>query len=721
MWHWILLDARARRRSLLVLVLMVAVTCTVVVAVLSGAHRGASAGDRLEEATTPATALVQPNQTGFDWSAVARLPGVAAVYPFRLTTLSSEGPSIGYPPEHEIGVVEHPVLIEGREPTSADETWASPEFLAANGLTIGSQVTVHVGPDKIPQPLRVVGAARSPLMLMYPELRVTPAFAARYAHIETDVPVNAAIRLTGGAAALPAFRENFAVLTNRTDIEILDLAAILRHTEDAAAFEAVVLAALGGTALLAGLLFTAQLAGRHAAGSAPQIRTLRVLGMSSRQAQVAFSAAPVAASAAGTLLGIAAALPLSLLFPLGGAAALEPDPGVYADWPVYPAVAAPVLLAAALGAIIRPGEGRRAHRSTLARLADRARAPVPVVYGMRLAFEPVRPALAGVIAGVAGVIGALTFQAGALDAADDPRRFGQTFELATMTGLDSEEWPTSPADAWTANDAVTGVNDTYMGVLSTGDVSIPVFSYAPLAGKALPTALLAGHMPTDETEIALAPRTAAALGDPDVVAGLRVTGHVLVPKAPHNDYDDGAWVTKPGFDRLFPGGGFTFHFILASVRPGTDPAQLGGDPIDEPQRQTSIRNVVILPGLLGVFLSLLAAGATEYTSGSTVRRNARDFAALRVLGLTPAQAHLTVLSQALALAVAGLVAGVPLGIALGRMTWRVVADLTPVAYVPPTVPSPTLIPAVVAVAMVLAWLPARRAGRLPLGATLRTE
>ncbi|MGH9117086.1 MAG: hypothetical protein ACRD0A_04185, partial [Acidimicrobiales bacterium] len=42
---------------------------------------------------------------------------------------------------------------------------------------------------------------------------------------------------------------------------------------------------------------------------------------------------------------------------------------------------------------------------------------------------PVRPALVGAVIGVLGVVAAFTFSSGVSDAAGNPARFGQVFEL----------------------------------------------------------------------------------------------------------------------------------------------------------------------------------------------------------------------------------------------------------------------------------------------------
>ena len=79
--------------------------------------------------------------------------------------------------------------------------------------------------------------------------------------------------------------------------------------------------------------------------------------------------------------------------------------------------------------------------------------------------------------------------------------------------------------------------------------------------------------------------------------------------------------------------------------------------------------------------------------------------------------------QATTLAVVGLVVGVPLGVALGRVTWRLVADATPMVYVEPLAVVALLVvaPAALVVANLLAAVPGHRAARLRPAEVLRTE
>jgi ABC-type lipoprotein release transport system permease subunit len=133
--------------------------------------------------------------------------------------------------------------------------------------------------------------------------------------------------------------------------------------------------------------------------------------------------------------------------------------------------------------------------------------------------------------------------------------------------------------------------------------------------------------------------------------------------------------------------------------------------------------VSALPFALGGFLVLLAVGAIGHTLATAVRRRGHELAVLRALGLTRAQSRLVVTTQASLLAAIGLAFGVPLGVVLGRVTWRLVADATPLAYrAPLPVIAVALIgPAALLTANLLAAWPGHRAARLRSAQILRAE
>jgi predicted lysophospholipase L1 biosynthesis ABC-type transport system permease subunit len=259
-------------------------------------------------------------------------------------------------------------------------------------------------------------------------------------------------------------------------------------------------------------------------------------------------------------------------------------------------------------------------------------------------------------------------------------------------------------------------------------------------------------MPRTEQEIALAPTSAdatgVAVGDRISLGGgavrrtMTVTGIAFVPNGPHNGYSDGAWATPAGYARLFEGAryAYKYHWAVIALRPGVDPAAArenlkavaatvkGGakvgfvDPEGLPEVQ-QLRDVQQLPVILAGFLAVLAVGAVGHALATAVRRRRHDVAVLRALGMTRVQARWTVVVQATLLAMVGLAFGVPLGVALGRVLWRVVADITPLAYVAPIAIVALLLawPLALAVANVLALWPGRIAAHMRIGHVLRAE
>jgi len=385
-----------------------------------------------------------------------------------------------------------------------------------------------------------------------------------------------------------------------------------------------------------------------------------------------------------------------------------------------------------------------------------------VVVGARFALEPgrgrsavpVRPALLGVIAGVLGVLAAFTFSAGVSDAAANPARFGQTWQLGTFFGLSGQDF--GPAGqvlrAVAADPDVTGVDDARIAGAQSGQVSVESFTYAPVAGKRVPVVLTSGRMPARPDEIVLAPVTArelhAVTGSTVRLTGgtvpraVTVTGIGFVPVGPHNYFSDGAWLTPAGYDRIFRGAhyAFKFHAATVSLRPGADvqavarrlnaaaAAIKGGNaftftppaPVNVVQE---LRDMAVLPLALSVFLALLAIGAVGHALSIAVSRRRHELAVLRALGLTRRQSRLVIATQASLLAVIGLAFGIPLGVALGRTLWRGAAVMTPLAYQPPLALWALLLigPLALLAANLLATWPATRAARLRTGEILRTE
>jgi FtsX-like permease family protein len=802
---WLRLEVRRRWRSLTVLALLVALATATVLAATAGARRGQTALDRLWAQTRPATATVLANEPGFDWAKVRALPEIAALseFPvaFGFAMPCCPGAGAGFPPVDDqfTTTLERPVMLAGRvyNPHRADEVVATPQFMASFGKHVGDTITLRLAsPQQINagydgtngQPrgpvirARIVGVGRTPwgLDADAPGQKggVTPS-PALFAHYRANIIgtnghayINALVRLKGGAAALPKFRADLATISHRSDIDVWNNlenfgAPFTRITN----YEAACLLAFALAALVAAFFLIGQSVARYTSATMADLQVLQAVGMTPGQAVAAASAGPFVAAVAGATLGVAGAIVASNWMPIGMASYAEPHPGISANWlilgPGWVFAPALVLAGAAVTAALTLTARRRQtvpRRSAVVTAAAGAGLPVPALVGARFALEPgrgrsavpVRPALLGAVAGVLGVLAAFTFSAGVADAAANPARFGQTWQLETFIGLNGHDgWPAAKVLGAVARDRdVTGVNDAYIAGAQSGQVSVESFTYQPVAGKQMPAVLTGGRMPATPDEIVLAPLSAgdlhAGIGSMVRLKGgsappqpFRVSGIGFVPAGPHNTYADGAWLTPAGYKRLFHGAHYTFKFhgALVSLRPGADVAAVAqrldrtgtaitghrnlvefSPPLPPPEVQT-IRDVAALPLALSAFLALLAVGAVGHALSIAVRRRRHELAVLRALGLTRWQCRMVVATQAGVLAVIGLLFGVPLGIALGRVIWRIAAGATPLAYHPPLAVLALLLigPAVLVVAVALAVWPARRAARLHVGQILRIE
>jgi ABC-type lipoprotein release transport system permease subunit len=147
------------------------------------------------------------------------------------------------------------------------------------------------------------------------------------------------------------------------------------------------------------------------------------------------------------------------------------------------------------------------------------------------------------------------------------------------------------------------------------------------------------------------------------------------------------------------------------------------DPSQQPQDVLLLRNVRNLPRALAAFLALLGIAAVGHALISTVRRRRHDIAVLRAIGLRPRQSAAVIFWQSVTVAMIGLGVGIPVGIVVGRLSWRWVADSTPLLYVAPiaALAIALAIPAALALANLLAAVPARRAALVRPAEVLRTE
>lgn len=627
------------------------------------------------------------------------------------------------------------------------------------GIAKGPTQTLRiVGVLQIPWTFEVGGGSEAGMVTSY-------AFYDKYrTNLVNPGPfnyINALVRLRGGQSDLPQFEADLAQSTGRNDIEVTDLTAGAKRVTNATSFERDSLLLFALCAAVAALLIVGQAIVRYTASAVTDLDVLRALGLTRRESVLAAVGGPVLAAVAAAAASVVGAYLASAFFPIGIGAKVEPDPGRHADWAILAPGALVLVLAVALIAYVtavnslgRRGAGVAFRRSTVATWTSRLGLPVPMTLGTRLALEtgrgrtavPVRPAMVGAVAGVLGLVAAATFHVGLADAVSTPERYGQTWQAGGFLGLNGHDFG-KPAEiasglaGLTERPEVAGVNDTQLVPVTIDDKSLTLFELAPLGGGVTPVSI-EGREPQADDEIALAPLTAKQLGvEPGQrveVKGERnlslvVSGITFVPAAVHNEYDEGAWVTSATMSRLYPSGFFKFHLILVRFTAGTEAsaaiAAINKDttfalePDTPPGDVVNLNNVRLLPTLMGTFLALLAIGAVGHALATAVHRRRHDMAVLRALGLTHPQVRATVAWQATTLAIVGLVFGIPLGLALARTLWRIVAERTPVQYVPPLAVLVLIlvVPLSVLTANILAAYPGHRAVRQRIGTVLRAE
>jgi hypothetical protein len=623
-WAWARLDLRRRWPSLVLLLLLSAVSAATVLTAAAGAHRGATAVDRLRAATLPADVFILPNERGFDWTEIKKLPYVEALAELAITDpivpVGDYDPAVvGYPPVDDqlLRTIEKPVVLEGRvyDPTRADEVVVTPEFVRHYGKGVGDTLTLalaapnQVDRDPLPAeklkgprvPITIVGVIRTPWNFDLPGrpglLLVSPALTAAYPdniigpsdQVARQTVINAQARLTHGAADIPRLRQDLQRLTGRGDIDVWDIKARDRTGKHTAVFEAACLGVFAAAALLAALFLVGQALSRHVASSSSELSTARALGMSPRQVVLGCVAAPLLAVCGGLVLALVASILASQRFPLGSAADVEPDPGIDVDVLVLGGgtllilVLMATIAVASASAALRSTRGTRPARSSqVADLVRGSRLPVSMAVGTRFALEsgrgrsavPTRSALLGAVIGVAGVVGVLVFDGGIDDAISNPERIGQTSQANSFVGFGGVDYDPKGQVRKVIEDLgyVDQVLDTHVQVASDpeGTTSINIYSH----DGEFPTVVLRGRMPETADEVALAPKSletlGADVGDTIQLKGsgrprpMTVVGEALMPQTgATNDYNDGGWVSEEGYGQLFSD--FNFRILLMSV------------------------------------------------------------------------------------------------------------------------------------------------------------
>ena len=670
-------------------------------------------------------------------------------------------------------------VISGRMQNPRVPGEALVDFSTADreGLRVGSVVRFSLGNPAAPRKsaaVRVVGIVASPGQ--FPAVGASSAFGRIYvtsAFVRsngiTPAPDAAAllIRLRHGAADRGAFFRHLRA----AGPEGLDI-PFAQQTQTAGVqrsirVESQALWVLCGLIALAALAILGQALGRQIYLDSADLPTLSALGMSrAQQAWLGIARAGVIGVTAACVV-VPVAVLLSPLAPVGLARIAEPDPGFAAD-------ALPLILGAVSVAVLTTVAAAIPARTVTMRTRSRSehgqrpfalsgvlspawRSPT-VAAGIRMAFRPgqgrsavpVRSAIFGVTLGVASLTASLVFATSLGHLLDTPRLSGFTWDAyVSVDGQHAKAAAALRSDPKVAGYVRGGftsarIGDVELMALTLGGTgpARPVITdgAAPVAGDEIalgPSTMRAAHTRIGQTVNLVADQTG---GHPRPVR-MRVVGTAIIPANPYlaTGSGEGAAIAIPGLARIDPSAASAPGALPFLVRfaPGVSREaglaavtnDMKGLPFpwiiaaERPANVASLARVADVPVLFSGLLALLAAGTLAHMLVTFARRRRHDLAMLKTLGFTRRQVRHAVAWQATVIAAIALLTGVPTGIAGGRWAWHVFA--AQLGVLPePVIPVATIliaIPSALALANLVAALPARAAARTRPARVLRSE
>ena len=776
---WSRADSRRRAGSLIGLALLIALTGGTTLAALAGARRSASAFDRLRVRTLAVDAAIfgNPAQT----RAAVSDPHVAGWARFSLAGIAAVDDPDLFPfvaPDNDaIGrVIERPLILHGRraDPSRADEI-VLPEAVARRvHKRVGDVmqfVSVKRGdedPGNTERPktngpkfaLRVVGISRSASGLTVRDrdiqfIYLTPAWTARYGSQIASLGGGTIVRLKHGFADYEAWSRavNSGADPESHPTPLFSPAPV----EDSVSVIVDGLRLFALVAAVVGLVAIVQAVERHAAGSRTDLEVLRALGVSRSERATALVLAVLPALFAGVVGALLGAWAWSPLMPIGLARRAEPDRGWSFDGLTLAGGALIILLAVTAISVSVAWRVAR-HRvspgaTAFARRGARGRTLLPpvVATGVHLATRrgrgresvPVRSAMTGVAAAVAGVVAVGMFASGLHRLVTTPARYGIPWDATAFHGNNDE-----PASRDTVElsqipevDAIAIVHAQLDGLLN-GVADGNGYAIDGERGR-LDAVVRSGSAPDADDEIALGVDTASRLGlhrgDTVRLTGakgsrpMRVVGETLSPTVDDpSTLASGFLVTAATARALGLETNDAFERHVVTFKPGVSHAKgisalrRAGFEVSTPAPPPEVarlRDVESLPRTLALILASIGAVVVVLALVVTVRSRRRDLALLQVFGFKRAQLTASVICQACVFAAIGIIVGTPLGLIVGRFAWRQVAGSLGVAT-DPAIPAYGILATaagVIVVAVIAALIPAARAARLRPAEVLRQE
>lgn len=512
--------------------------------------------------------------------------------------------------------------------------------------------------------------------------------------------------------------------------------------------------ALAGIMGLATVLVVGQAIARSTHLEVTETAMLGPLGMTRRERVLAAASRALVIAIGGAIAGTVLVVATSWLFPLAPVEDADPDAGVRVDGIVLAVGMAAGVILLTLRAAIAAWRGTATSgpsvtgRPGAADSLARTGLPTSLVTGVRLAFQsdptrrstPAGLTVVGAAVAITAVVGALGFGSSLHRLIETPERYGWTWDAMVFAPSEAGD---AVAEQIAEDDdlaAITAVTNARVAVAGR-----TVFSagFEPLRGGILPT-VTRGSWPTADDEVAMGGKTLSrldlGLGDQFRATGrdgasrsFRVVGQVLFPVVLPDvsstaDVGEGMALTREGLDAI--AGDLRPQSYLVDFAPG-GPGLAGlrsryGDLTFGPQQPPDIRNyerVRPVPIALATLVGLLGAAVLATGLAGLVRTRRRDLGVLQTLGFARRQVRWIVGWQAITLAVLALALGLPAGIIVGRQAWELLADRLAVPAEATTSLGLLAVTAfaTIALAVVVAFLAAARAGRLRPAVVLRAE
>ena len=636
----------------------------------------------------------------------------------------------------------------------------------------------HTPDDKAPSLMKdvtIVGIVAAPtqfppynLHSYYagPSIYLTPAFYRSVGNQAVALDMTL-LRTKPGRSA--AAESELQALGNGKAVPSTDMSQQAHEVDRSIHLEAIAVWLLAGLLGLVLVLVVSQLLARQAFLEGVDDPTLTALGMTGAQVTVGALARGLVISTAAAMVAVATAVALSPLAPIGLARTADPGVGVNVDGPVLGAAALVVIVlvtaltvwsAALVGRRTRgAAEAAPGRPSALASIAVAAGLPPTATSGVRMALErgrgstavPVWSSLFGAIIGIAALVAALTFGSGLTHLLHTPRLYGSTWSTEIFNNNGPSAVPPGEAvvraddDVQAAAYIQTGMNFRFEGRDVSG------VAYQDVKGK-FPLSILDGVRPSLADEVVLGSKTSSTFhaGVGSILTGIaereqanpvpvRVVGRAVLPPGDAlGRLGQGVIVTRAGILRLAGGKVRTPYIIAVQFRPGVDEKRAEQRltslltnvdpafflvPTAKPNDLVNFGRIQNLPLILGFVLALLAAITLIHLLSTSTRRRRRDLAILKTLGFVRGQVARTVAWQATTLAVVAVVLGVPVGVAIGRVAWRAFAQQLGVVpqVVTPVAAVLLVVPATMALANLVAVVPAALAARTRTATVLRSE